>query len=61
MLCRETDKIIFVRINYKFTTWCNKNTVVYNILVQWKGAHCEVGVVMFMAVIFTQRDAACFS
>jgi len=60
MLGGETDKITFVRIKNKFRTSSKKNSVEYNVLVQQKGTHSEVGIVMFMAVSFSQWDVACF-
>jgi hypothetical protein len=62
MLVRETDKITFRRIKYKFKTLSNMNTVTYNtsILVHWKGTDSEVVFFKFMTVFFSQRNAACF-
>jgi len=60
MLGGETDKITFVRIKNKIRTSSKKNTVECNVLVQQKGTHCDVGVLIFMAVFFSQWDVACF-
>jgi len=59
MLGGERNNNTFGRIKYKFRTSRNKNTVKYNILVNWKVADSEV-VVNFMKMFYSQRKAACF-
>ena len=61
MLSGKTIKITLCRIKYKFRNSNDKNKlpIVYNILVQWKGADFEV-VVKFMVVFVTRREPSYF-
>ena len=61
MLSGKTIKITLCRIKYIFRNSNDKDRlpIVYNILVQWKGADFEV-VVKFMVVFVTRREPSYF-